>query len=198
MEETGAADAAARESGPARESDVAPELDSVPDALPELDAEAMFLCAALWARDRDPVGTVAELVRPGDFERPAHALLYTMWCEQVRAGRPHDAASISARLTDAGTEQAPRTVYTALRGITTLGAEPAALGWYAIDVVTAAYRRSYRQVAQAIAHAAAAAPTDELFPILLRHGTRQREESRRLAQLRRRLGADPEEAAPGG
>ncbi|QDQ96271.1 DnaB-like helicase N-terminal domain-containing protein [Tomitella fengzijianii] len=162
---------------------------------PELDAEAMFLCAAMWARDVERIATVAELVLPDDFERPSHAIIYATWCEQARAGRPHDAASIAARLADAGEERAPRTVHSALRGITTLGAEPVALGWYAIDVATAAYRRSFLAVAEAVAHAAAAAPTGELFPILVQYGTRQRKESRRLAELRRRLGADPEDGS---
>ncbi len=151
----------------------------------------MFLCAALWARDAERIATVAELVLPDDFERPSHTLIYATWRDQARTGRPHDAASIASRLTDVGELRAPRTVHSALRGITTLGAEPVALGWYAIDVASAAYRRSFRHVAESVAHAVAAAPTDELFPILVQHGTRQRKESRRLAELRRRLGADP-------
>ncbi|WP_182358882.1 DnaB-like helicase N-terminal domain-containing protein [Tomitella gaofuii] len=165
------------------------------DEAPELDAEAMFLCAALWARDAERVAAVAELVLPDDFERPSHALIFATWRDQARTGRPHDAASIAARLADAGEECAPRTVHSALRGITTLGAEPVALGWYAIDVATAAYRRSFLRVAESVAHAAAAAPTDELFPILVQHGTRQRKESRRLAELQRRLGADPDDGS---
>lgn len=166
------------------------------DPIPELDDEAMFLCAALWARDTAAMKTLADLITADDFERPAYADLCTIWKNQVTAGRPHDAASIAARLTDAGTEKAPRTVHGALRGITTLGAPPEALGWYGLDVVTAAYRRSYIAVAAAIAHAAAAAPTDDLFPILVEHGTTQRTQARRLAALRAQLGDDIQEDTP--
>lgn len=163
-------------------------IDAV-DAIPELDAEAMFLCAAVWARDPHLIAAVARLIEPDDFERPAHQVLYTAWCEQVAAGRPHDAASLAARLADAGSTAVPRTVHNALRTITTLGTPPEAMGWHALDVATAAYRRSYATTAEAIAHAAAAAPTDDLFPILVEHGTRQRAHCRRLDELRQHLGA---------
>lgn len=166
------------------------------DPIPDLDAESMFLCAALWVRDTDQARTIADLIEPGDFERPAHASLYTIWRDQITASRPHDAASIAGRLTDAGTERIPATVHTALRGITTLGAPPEALGWYGLDVVTAAYRRSYIAIAESIAHAAAAAPTDDLFPILVEHGKAQRTQSNRLDALRIQLGAETQEHTP--
>lgn len=160
------------------------------DPIPELDGEAMMLCAAMWSRNSEQNTAIASLVEASDFERPAHALLYATWKQQVQAVRPHDAASIAAQLVDAGADAAPRTVHTALRAITTLGAEPSALGEYAVNVVTAAYRRSYQRVAESLADAASTAPTVDLFPIMVEHGRRQRADARRLDTLRRHLGAD--------
>ena len=157
----------------------------------ELDTEATLLCAALWLRDTTRARLIAEHVHAADFTRPAHAMIYAAWQRQVRAGQPHDAATVLARLTAAGTDEVPRTVHTALRGIITLGAEPTAAASHALDVITAAYRRSYTALAATIAHAAEAAATDELFGILVEHGRRQRTQADRLHTLRRTLGADP-------
>ncbi|WP_182348729.1 DnaB-like helicase N-terminal domain-containing protein [Tomitella gaofuii] len=161
------------------------------DPIPELDTEAMMLCAALWSRDHHRNAAIAALVAANDFERPAHATIYTYWCLQVATHRPHDAASLSAQLLDAGADAAPRSVHTALRAVTTLGAEPGAIGEHAVNVVTAAYRRSYLSVAESLAHAATAAPTAELFPIMVEHGRRQRAAARRLEALRQHIGAEP-------
>ncbi len=161
------------------------------DPIPELDTEAVMLCAALWSRDHTRNVAIAALVEADDFERPAHATIWSHWCQQVTSRRPHDAASLSAQLVDAGTDAAPRSVHTALRTITTLGAEPGALGEYALNVVTAAYRRSYLRVAESLAHAANTAPTSELFPIMVEHGRRQRADARRLDALRRHIGDNP-------
>lgn len=159
-------------------------------SMPELDVEASLICAALWSKDAETVQEVATAIPPEHFERPAHQLLWRTWQAQAQAQRPHDPASVLAQLTDAGRTPAVDTAITALRGITTLGSEPTALPWHALDVATAAYRRAFARMADRLTQAAETEATSDLFPLLVEHGIEQRAAANQLADLRSRLGLD--------
>lgn len=158
--------------------------------LPELDVEAALICAALWTKDAAQARTVAEVVRSTDLERPAHQMLWSIWCELVTSGRAHGAASVLARLSDAGRSPATDTANAALRGIVTLGAEPGELPWHALDVAAAAYRREYARMAARLQQASVEASTDDLFDVLVQHGVEQRAAWNRLREVRSRLGVE--------
>ena len=48
---------------------------------------------------KDAVADVVEVVRPGDFYRPAHQLIYDSVLDLYRRGEPADAVTVSAELT---------------------------------------------------------------------------------------------------
>lgn len=151
---------------------------------PDLDPEAHLLCAAMWSRDIDELRFVVALVREDDFAQPFHRPIYAAIRGALTNGRPHDPVSISAELTRAGTGRVPPAVHHTLRAVLTLGSPAPAVRHYAATVVAAAYRRSFHDLAQTMGYAAEAAAEDELFPILVELGTRQRAELRRLTTLR--------------
>ncbi|WP_226437388.1 DnaB-like helicase N-terminal domain-containing protein [Rhodococcus yananensis] len=151
---------------------------------PDLDPEAHLLCAAMWSRDVDELRFITSLVRDDDFADPFHRPIYAAIRDSVAAGRPHDPVSISAELARAGTNRIPPAVHRTHRTVVTLGSSAGAVRHYAATVVAAAYRRSFHDLAGTMSHAAEAAAEDELFPILLELGTRQRAELRRLTTLR--------------
>ncbi|MBM4473773.1 hypothetical protein GS502_32640 [Rhodococcus hoagii] len=84
----------------------------------------------------------------------------------------------------AGSQAVPAAVHNHFRAALTLGSSAGALRYYAADVVAVAYRRSFHELAATMAHAAAEAAEDQLFPILVDMGTRQRSEMNRLHSLR--------------
>lgn len=151
---------------------------------PDLDPEAHMLCAAMWSRDVDELRVVTSLVREDDFADPFHRPIYAAIRDAVASGRPHDPVSISAELGRAGADRVPQAVHRTHRNVLTLGSSAGAVRHYAATVVAAAYRRSFHELAGTMRHAAEAAAEDELFPILVELGTRQRAELRRLTALR--------------
>ncbi|WP_137726586.1 DnaB-like helicase N-terminal domain-containing protein [Prescottella subtropica] len=151
---------------------------------PDLDPEAHLLCAAMWSSDVDELRFVTGLVREDDFADPFHRPIYAAIRGTVAHGRPHDPVSISAELARAGTDRVPQAVHRTHRTVVTLGSSAGAVRHYAATVVAAAYRRSFHELAGIVQHAAEAASEDELFPILVELGTRQRTELRRLTTLR--------------
>lgn len=140
---------------------------------PDLDPEAHMLCAAMWSRDVDELRVVTSLVREDDFADPFHRPIYAAIRDAVASGRPHDPVSISAELSRAGADRVPQAVHRTHRNVLTLGSSAGAVRHYAATVV-----------AGRMQHAAEAAAEDELFPILVELGTRQRAELRRLTALR--------------
>lgn len=158
---------------------------------PDLDPEAHLLCAAMWSRDVDELRFVTGLVREDDFAEPFHRPIYTAIRDAVTHDRPHDPVSVGAELARAGTDRVPQAVHRTHRAVLTLGSSAGAVRHYAATVVAAAYRRSFHDLAGIMRHAAEAAAEDELFPILVELGTRQRAELRRLTALRN--GVNPTE-----
>lgn len=151
---------------------------------PDLDPEAHMLCATMWSHDVDELRFVTSLVREDDFADPFHRPIYAAIRDAVAGGRPHDPVSISAELSRAGTDRVPQAVHRTHRNVLTLGSSAGAVRHYAATVVAGAYRRSFHELAGKMQHAAEAAAEDELFPILVELGTRQRAELRRLTVLR--------------
>lgn len=143
-----------------------------------------MLCAAMWTRDEATLAFVVERMTEADFANPFHRPVFAAIRDAVRAGRPHDPASIGMALGRAGSEAAPPAVHNHFRAALTLGSSTGALRYYAADVVALAYRRSFHDLAATMAHAAAEAAEDQLFPILVDLGTRQRGEMNRLHSLR--------------
>ncbi|WP_238774514.1 DnaB-like helicase N-terminal domain-containing protein [Prescottella equi] len=151
---------------------------------PELDPEAHMLCAAMWTRDDTTLRFVVERMTEADFANPFHRPVFAAIRDAVLAGHPHDPASVSMALGRAGSQAVPAAVHNHFRAALTLGSSAGALRYYAADVVAVAYRRSFHELAATMAHAAAEAAEDQLFPILVDLGTRQRSEMNRLRSLR--------------
>lgn len=158
---------------------------------PRTDAEALFLCALLWSV-APAARTITTALAGSDFDRPIYGELFDIIAEQVRAGTPHDPASIAAALTQAGRtaghhgEQLAR----ALTQATMAGSPPEAAGHYAVAVISAAYRRGFHAAAASLTAAAAQLPQDQLFDHLLQTGRAQRAATERLHTLTATLGAN--------
>ncbi|MBM9839650.1 hypothetical protein JO861_24165 [Rhodococcus hoagii] len=158
---------------------------------PDLDPEAHLLCAAMWSRDTAELRFVVDHLREDDFANPFHRPIYAAIRDAVLAGTPHDPASVGAELARAGRDRVPQAVHHTHRAVLTLGSSAGAARYYAANVVALAYRRSFHDLAQKMNHAAEAAAEDELFPLLVELGTRQRAEANRLASIRRGPAPDP-------
>ncbi|MBM4493100.1 DNA helicase [Rhodococcus hoagii] len=143
-----------------------------------------MLCAAMWTRDDTTLRFVVERMTEADFANPFHRPVFAAIRDAVLAGHPHDPASVSMALGRAGSQAVPAAVHNHFRAALTLGSSAGALRYYAADVVAVAYRRSFHELAATMAHAAAEAAEDQLFPILVDMGTRQRSEMNRLHSLR--------------
>ncbi|MDP9093818.1 MAG: replicative DNA helicase [Actinomycetota bacterium] len=76
----------------------APEYDRTPPQA--IEAEQSVLGAMMLSKDA--IADVVELVRPGDFYRPAHQLVYDSILDLYSRGEPADAVTVSAELTRAG------------------------------------------------------------------------------------------------
>ena len=75
-----------------------PEYDRTPPQA--VEAEQSILGAMMLSKDA--IADVVEIVRPGDFYRPAHQLLYDAILDLYSRGEPADAVTVSAELTRAG------------------------------------------------------------------------------------------------
>jgi replicative DNA helicase len=65
-----------------------------------IEAEQSVLGAMMLSKDA--IADVVEVVRPGDFYRPAHQLVYDAILDLYARGEPADAVTVSAALTRAG------------------------------------------------------------------------------------------------
>ncbi len=86
------ADEARVSTGPAEDDDRTP-----PQAV---EAEQSVLGAMMLSKDA--IADVVELIRPGDFYRPAHQLIYDAVLDLYARGEPADAVTVSAELTRFG------------------------------------------------------------------------------------------------
>ncbi|WP_172651867.1 DnaB-like helicase N-terminal domain-containing protein [Rhodococcus opacus] len=149
------------------------------------DIEVLCLCALLWAPAEAAARTVAAL-DSADFERPIHRELFAVIARLVSSGVPHDPTMVAAELERtgdlAGHHGAERS--RCLANITTRGADHIAVDHYARTVVSQAYRRSFRAVAESLAQAAEKLPEDQLYEHMCVLGRRQRAATQRLNHLR--------------
>src|SRR6478735_1315513 len=74
------------------------EFDRTPPQ--SIEAEQSVLGAMMLSKDA--IADVIEIVRPGDFYRPAHQLIYDSVLDLYGRGEPADAVTVSAELTRAG------------------------------------------------------------------------------------------------
>jgi replicative DNA helicase len=154
---------------------------------PRLDSEALCLCAVLWSTPA-AAGQVVGVLDATDFVRAEHAALFGVIADEVTHRRPHDPASIAAVITHRGSGSHHAALLTgALAAATTAGATPESARHHAINVATAAYRRSFHTAAAAMTQAAEQLPTADLFDHLVDVGRAQRTATERLARLRTTL-----------
>ncbi|MCU1659854.1 MAG: dnaB, partial [Pseudonocardiales bacterium] len=72
------------------------------DRTPPQDIEAEQSVLGAMMLSKDAIADVVEVVRPGDFYRPAHQLVYDAVLDLYARGEPADAVTVSAELTRAG------------------------------------------------------------------------------------------------
>ena len=166
---------------------------------PRTDAEALCLCALLWTTTTVAVHVVDALVHT-DFDRAMYGELLDVIATQVRAGKPHDPASVAAALTQSGRTAGHQgqQLARALTEVTMAGGSPEAAGHYAITVLSAAYRRGFHTAAASMTAAAAHLPHDQLFEHLLSIGRAQRTATQRLHTITRTLSGHPTHRSANG
>src|SRR3954465_2487847 len=76
----------------------APEFDRTPPQ--DIPAEQSVLGAMMLSKDA--IADVVEVIKPGDFYRPAHQLVYDSILDLYARGEPADAVTVSAELTHNG------------------------------------------------------------------------------------------------
>jgi replicative DNA helicase len=76
----------------------APEFDRTPPQA--IEAEQSVLGAMMLSKDA--IADVVEVIKPGDFYRPAHQLIYDSVLDLYARGEPADAVTVSAELTRTG------------------------------------------------------------------------------------------------
>jgi len=76
----------------------APEFDRTPPQ--DIPAEQSVLGAMMLSKDA--IADVVEVIKPGDFYRPAHQLVYDAILDLYARGEPADAVTVSAELTRSG------------------------------------------------------------------------------------------------
>src|SRR3954451_5083850 len=76
----------------------APEFDRTPPQ--SIEAEQSVLGAMMLSKDA--IADVVEVVRPNDFYRPAHQLVYEAILDLYARGEPADAVTVAAELTRSG------------------------------------------------------------------------------------------------
>src|ERR1700710_3447 len=74
------------------------EFDRTPPQ--SIEAEQSVLGAMLLSKDA--IADVVEIIRPGDFYRPAHQLVYDAILDLYGKGEPADAVTVSSELTRNG------------------------------------------------------------------------------------------------
>jgi len=152
---------------------------------PELDPEAVLLCALLHTADTAEVTVIVDHLQADDFLTPTYGELYAVIADLATAGEGHGPSRVLATLTDAGrlTGHAGKRLADTLQTVMLLGTPAIGLRGLALDVLRAAYRRRFTAGAGALTEAAQAAPTEDLFDILLEHGRDMRRETNRLRSL---------------
>ena len=65
-----------------------------------IEAEQSVLGAMMLSKDA--IADVVEVIKPGDFYRPAHQLIYDAVLDLYARGEPADAVTVSAELTHTG------------------------------------------------------------------------------------------------
>src|SRR5438132_13743546 len=75
-----------------------PQFDRTPPQA--IEAEQSVLGAMMLSKDA--IADVVEVLRPSDFYRPAHQLLYDTVLDLYSRGEPADAVTVSAELTRNG------------------------------------------------------------------------------------------------
>jgi len=177
------------------------ELIEVGDLLddPRTDAEALCLCALLWSPS-DSARQVSDLLSAADFDRVVYGELFETIATQVRAGKPHDPASIAAALAQGGRTAGHQgqQLARALTEVTMAGGSPEAAGHYAITVLSAAYRRGFHTAAASMTAATVQLPQDQLFEHLLSIGRAQRTATQRLHTITRTLSGHPTHRSANG
>lgn len=162
------------------------ELGEVADR-PELDCEALCLCALLWAPA--PVARlIVEQLHADDFYRPAYGALYSVLTRLITGGQPHSAPLVLAALQRDGRidEQLSR----ALLEVTLVDARAHEATHYARAVLSQAYRRGYLTAATALAQIAEEAAESELFELMCDLGRQQRTARQRLTDADTAFSAD--------
>ncbi|MDT4893803.1 MAG: replicative helicase [Pseudonocardiales bacterium] len=86
----------------ADESRVAESASPGYDRTPPQAVEAEQSVLGAMMLSKDAIADVVEVVRPGDFYRPAHQLVYDAILDLYARGEPADAVTVSAELTRAG------------------------------------------------------------------------------------------------
>src|ERR1043165_5252572 len=76
----------------------APAFDRTPPQ--DIAAEQSVLGAMMLSKDA--IADVVEVIKPGDFYRPAHQLVYDAVLDLYARGEPADAVTVSAELTRNG------------------------------------------------------------------------------------------------
>ncbi len=72
------------------------------DRMPPQSVEAEQSVLGSMMLSKDAIADVVEVVRPGDFYRPAHQLVYDAILDLYARGEPADAITVAAELTHAG------------------------------------------------------------------------------------------------
>lgn len=159
------------------ELDLDDELSALADR-PDLDCEALCLCALLWA-PAQVARLIVEHLRADDFYRPTYGALYTVLTRLITSGQPHSAPLVLAALQRDGRidDQLSR----ALLEVTLVDARAHEATHYARAVLSQAYRRGYLTAATALAQIAEEAAETELFELMCNLGRQQRTAHQRLA-----------------
>ena len=149
--------------------------------------EQFLICALVWSPAEQAVAA-GQWLTAEDFWTPSMGRLFELVCDLARQGRPHHAPMVMNELERGGdlTGAAARNLIRNLTDATLVGAPPEALPGYIDAVLSAAYRRSYRQAAVRLAQIAEQAPESRLFELLVDIGTGQRTAWRRLQDFRTR------------
>lgn len=142
-----------------------------------LDPEAMLLAALMWAGENNTgADRTCTILTAGDFYNTSYGSIFTAIASRRAQGQSTDPASIQGALHALGSA-APMPISaarTTLLALATLGALPANIMSYADQVLGTSYRRQFHQMALTLAHAAEAAPEEELMDIMVAHGRAQR------------------------
>lgn len=159
--------------------------------------EQFLICALVWS-PAEQVVAAGQWLTAEDFWTPSMGRLFELVCGLARQGRPHHAPMVMNELERGGdlTGAAARNLIRNLTDATLVGAPPEALTGYIDAVLSAAYRRSYRQAAIRLAQIAEQAPESRLFELLVAIGTEQRAAWRRLEQFRAGAGAAGADTVP--